>query len=223
MNVLGLLTSLVEGGSRGSTLGNLASSLTSGQNAKIGGIGALAGSILGASGSRTGAVGGAMGGGALAILGSLALKAFQNHQSGGSESVSPKAQLLSGLREPETEEETAEVDAMLLLILKAMINAAKADGNIDDEEMDNIVGKAKEDGMGDDEQKFIMDEINKPMDTEGLIAAVSDPQIAAQVYTASLLAITVDTDEERDYLKTLAEGLGLTENVVNYLHSSLDA
>ncbi len=224
MNAMGLLGSLLQGGSRrssrGNTLEQLAGSMLGGQNTNVAGIGALAGSLL-SGGSKS--VKGALGGGALAMLGSLAFKAYQDSQQNSSnQTMSSKTQLMSGMREPETSEEEAEVQSMVLLILKAMINAAKADGHIDEQEMNKIVGKAKEDGLGDDEQQFIMEEINKPMDTEGLItAAASDSQIGAQLYTASLLAIEVDTDEERNYLKELAAGLGLSDNVVNYLHTTV--
>ncbi len=224
MNAMGLLGSLLQGGSRrssrGNTLEQLAGSMLGGQNTNVAGIGALAGSLL-SGGSKS--VKGALGGGALAMLGSLAFKAYQDSQQNSSnQTMSSKTQLMSGMREPETSEEEAEVQSMVLLILKAMINAAKADGHIDEQEMNKIVGKAKEDGLGDDEQQFIMEEINKPMDTEGLItAAASDSQIGAQLYTASLLAIEVDTDEERNYLNELAAGLGLSDNVVNYLHTTV--
>ncbi len=224
MNVAGLLNSLMKNSSgasrRGNSLEQLAGSFLGGNNANIGGMGALAGSLLGGG---TKSVKGALGGGALAILGSMAFKAFQNNQQqkAGNQQMDSKTQLMAGMREPETPEEEKEVHSMMLLILKAMINAAKADGHIDDDEMNKIVGKAKEDGLSDEEQSFIMEEINKPMDTAGLIAAVSDPQVAAQIYTASLLAIVVDTDEERAYLKELATGLGLSDSVVSYLHSTV--
>lgn len=222
MNAMGLLNSLLQSNTgssrRGNSLEQLAGSFLKGNNANIGGMGALAGSLLG-GGKKS--VTGALGGSALAILGSMAYQAYQNNQKNtATQPMDAKSQLIAGMREPETIEEKQEVDAMVLLILKAMINAAKADGHIDDDEMNKIVGKAKEDGLSDKEQNFIMEEINKPMDTMGLIAAVSNPQMAAQIYTASLLAIEIDTDEERAYLKELANGLGLNENVVNYLHSA---
>ena len=218
MSAMGLLNSLLQGKQGSSSLEQLASSLLSGQNAKMGGIGALAGSLLGGGSSS---VKGAMGGSALAILGSLALNAYQNSQQEDDLQNTSKNELMAGMREPITPEETQEVDFMILLVLKAMINAAKADGHIDTEEMDKIVGKAKENGLSEEEQRFIMEEINKPLNTEALIADISDPQVAAQFYSASLLAINVDSDLEREYLKDLANSLGLSQNVITYLHTSV--
>jgi uncharacterized membrane protein YebE (DUF533 family) len=47
--------------------------------------------------------------------------------------------------------------------------------------------------------------------------------VAAQIYAASLLAIQVDTQEERDYLRVLAGKLGLEPAVVAQLHGALGA
>ena len=218
MSAMGLLNSLLQGKQNSSSLEQLASSLLGGQNAKMGGIGALAGSLLGGGSSS---VKGAMGGSALAILGSLALNAYQHSQQSENLQQSPENELMAGMREPVTPEEIQEVDAMILLILRAMINAAKADGHIDAEEMDKIVGKAKENGLSENEERFIMEEINKPLNTEALVAAISDPQIAAQIYSASLLAINVDSDLEKEYLKNLANSLDLSQNVITYLHTSV--
>jgi uncharacterized membrane protein YebE (DUF533 family) len=49
-----------------------------------------------------------------------------------------------------------------------------------------------------------------PQDIDGLVAAVGgDRQTAAEVLTASMLAIEADTEAEKQYLKDLAERLGL--------------
>ena len=53
--------------------------------------------------------------------------------------------------------------------------------------------------------------------------AARDPIVAAQVYAASLLAIQVDTPAERDYLRGLAQRLGLAPDVVGQLHAALGA
>ena len=61
----------------------------------------------------------------------------------------------------------------------------------------------------------------KPMDTAGLVAAAKGrPELAAQVYAASLLAIEVDTPAERDYLAQLASALDLAPEVTEQLHQS---
>jgi len=102
-----------------------------------------------------------------------------------------------------------------------MINAAKADGRIDEKEMERLVGKLREDGITDEEQRFVMEEMRKPVDTDALVRAVPNEQVAAQIYTASLMAINVDTDAERRYMQELASKLGLNRQVVSYLQHAV--
>jgi len=240
--VLGQMLGSVTGGSTGGSggaggllgsLGNIASSMfgnkqsnaqgsSSGMGTSGAGVlGALAGSLFGGGGSS---VKGALGGGALAMLGSLALQAYKNYNTQGS-SAQPDAasQLMAGLRQPENDQEEQEVQDVAMLTLKAMINAAKADGHVDEQEIQRIAGKLQEGGVTSEEQQFVMEEMKKSLDTDSIVNAVPNPQVGAQIYAASLLAIEVDTDAERSYLEQLANRLGLDSNVVNYLHSAVGA
>jgi len=99
-------------------------------------------------------------------------------------------------------------------VLKAMINAAKADGQIDQGEIQRIVGKLQESGMGKEAQQYVLTEMTKPLEIQALIgAAKGHPTLATQIYAASLLAIEVDTPAEKNYLDQLATGLGLNPEV----------
>lgn len=186
------------GGVLGDVLGSLA-----GNKAAAGGLGALAGALLG-GGKRSAR--GAVGGGGLAVLASLAFSALQK---AGQKPQPPRA-----LFEPETavEQEALEKDAEV--IVKAMINAAKADNRIDEKEIEKIIGKLEEDGLTSEEKDFFMQEARKPMDTDAVIrSAGQNPEMAAQIYAASLLAIEVDTPAERRYMQELASALGLNSQV----------
>ena len=66
-----------------------------------------------------------------------------------------------------------------------------------------------------------MEELRKPMDTEAIVRAAPSPQVAAQIYTASLMAINVDTDAEKRYMQELADKLGLNQQVTAYLHRAV--
>jgi len=95
-----------------------------------------------------------------------------------------------------------------------MINAAKADGQIDQGEMQRIVGELQENGMGKEAQQYVLTEMQKPLNTQSLFAAAKgQPALAAQIYAASLLAIEVDSPAEKNYLDQLAAGLGLKPEV----------
>ena len=64
-------------------------------------------------------------------------------------------------------------------------------------------------------------EMRKPLDIDALVRGASTPQLAAQVYAASLFAIQVDTLAEQEYLRMLAARLGLERSVVESLHHAL--
>jgi uncharacterized membrane protein YebE (DUF533 family) len=207
--------------SAGGSLGDMVSSmLGDSKTMKIGGLGALAGVLLGGG---TKAVKGGLGGGALALLGSLALKAFRGASGQPKEPLQLDAEtkLAAGLRAPENERELNQVQAFAELLVKAMVNAAKADGRIDEGELKRITGNLEKDGISAREQELLDAELRGPMDTDGLVRAVPSPQVAAQVYAASLLAVELDTDAEKKYLAELAGKLGLDANVVRHLHSAV--
>ena len=188
------------GGMLGNVLNDAGRAVGGKRNLAVGGIGALAGALLG-GGSRS--MGGALGGGVMALLGAMAFSALKK----GGQSA---AEVPVGLQEVKTSEEKEELEHDAGLIFKAMINAAKADGQIDQNELNRIVGKLGEMGIDSDAKDYIIAEMQKPMDTDALVnAAAGRPGLGAQIYAASLLAIEVDTPAERDYLHSLGERLGL--------------
>jgi uncharacterized membrane protein YebE (DUF533 family) len=63
-----------------------------------------------------------------------------------------------------------------------------------------------------------MTEMQRPLQTEDLIAAArGNPEIAVEIYGASLMAIDVDTTAEKAYLDGLARGLGLTRDLTDQI------
>jgi uncharacterized membrane protein YebE (DUF533 family) len=112
-----------------------------------------------------------------------------------------------GLLEPQTEADQQVLEQHTELVLKAMINAAKADGRIDEKEVQRIVGKLQEVGADAEDQRYVLTQMQKPLETEKLISAArGQPELAAQIYAASLMAIEVDTSAEKAYLGKLASG-----------------
>jgi uncharacterized membrane protein YebE (DUF533 family) len=159
----------------------------------------------------------------MTLLGSLAMEALQglNRASTGGTPTDTLSNLPLGLRTPTNAAEEHELDAKAQVILKAMINAAKADGQIDVAEQQRILGKLEEVGVDAEALEWVRAEMRQPFDLAGLLRGVSTPQEAAEVYAASLLAIEVDTPAERRYLHQLAQGLGLDEGAVQRLHLTL--
>lgn len=183
----------------------------------IGGLGAIAGALL--SGGAA-AVKGALGGGVLAMLGTMAINALQKRLNIQSSDI--ESGLLSKFLSNEDIASMSSTETEKL-VLSAMINAAKADGQLDQQEMDKILGKASTDGISDDERKFIQGELSKPFDLQKLVSAVPNQVVGAQVYAASLFAIDINTDAEKNYLRNLAQALELDAETIARLHEMTGA
>jgi len=195
-------------------LGDLLGGALGGRAGTGGGLGDLLGGMLGgergASASRgTGSNAG------MALLATIAMAALKNWTS------SQRAQ--AAFSSP-VDDATRQAFATMTgpgteaLILRAMIAAAKADGQVGEDEIERIVGRLAADGLSADEKRFLTEEFRRPLDVAALVAEVPNPAVAAEVYAASLLAIDLDTQAELDYLRQLSRALGLDNETVARLH-----
>ena len=113
-------------------------------------------------------------------------------------------------------------EAVATLLIRAMIAAANADGSVDDDEAAKILDSASQDGMDDEERAFLVRELDQPQTIEQIaMAAGSDVELGEQVYVASLAAVDIDTEQERTYLKKLADRLSLSEERAEQLHARI--
>ena len=92
------------------------------------------------------------------------------------------------------------------LMLRAMIQAAKADGELDEQEKEIILGELGDD-ISDEERAFVQEQLNAPIDVMGL-AADSGTPFKTQIYAASLAAIRLDNTREASYLRQLSHRVG---------------
>lgn len=204
-------------GKAGGLVGDATAAVKSGNPLAVGGLAALAGALLGGGGD---AVKGALGGGLLAVLGGLAMNVLKNQGAVGQGQSLAAAPPL-GLRAPQSAGEEAVLEQRALVLIRAMVSAAKADGEIDAAERGRIAGRVKESGAGAEALEFLMAEMARPLDVPALVAQVRGPEEAVEVYAASLLAIEVDTDAERQYLNQLGRSLGLDLATLGEIHRAL--
>jgi uncharacterized membrane protein YebE (DUF533 family) len=108
-----------------------------------------------------------------------------------------------------------------VLLIRAMIAAANADGVIDGEERNRILKKLETVDLSNQEHSFIVKELLSPAGLKDIVTQVKSPEMAKMVYTVSLLSIEVDTDAERAYMKTLAQELSLNESDLNDIYRTL--
>ena len=103
-----------------------------------------------------------------------------------------------------------------------MIAAAKADGHVDAAEQANIFAAMDKLDLDRDDKAFVMDELRAPLDVDAVAREARNPEQAAEIYTASLLAIDVDHPAERGYLAMLAARLNLDDALVQHLHATVE-
>jgi len=106
------------------------------------------------------------------------------------------------------------------VLIRSMINAAKADGRVDDAEQQKILGR-----LGDvsaQESAFVRRELSAKLDVQAFINSVPRG-FEQQVYIMSLMAIDLDTNQEAQYLHQLAQGMNLSNDLCDQIHDKLGA
>lgn len=180
-------------------------------------IGALAGAVAGGGAAGKGGLGDLLGG-LLQGQGGAAQAGTPGRASAPGGSFSDILnQALSNAGEPDVPP-TPEQDVAAALMLRAMIQAAKSDGKIDENEKRKLLGK-----LGDAtqaEMDFVNKELAAPVDPDGLARQVP-AGLGPQVYAFSVLAIDLDSPNEAKYLDRLAKGLKMSPQQVNAVHQQL--
>jgi uncharacterized membrane protein YebE (DUF533 family) len=166
--------------------------------------------------------------GGLAAVGGLAWKAYQGYRQGQPENASAVAARDSSatpgapagapeLLPPPVAQDGDGPEAMLLV--RAMIAAAMADGHMDGGEQERIFAEVNRLDLSAEEKAMLFDELRRPLPIDELARRASDPRIGAEVYAASLLAIDENRPEGRQYLDRLAGRLALPAMLVEALHA----
>ena len=210
-----LLGSLAGGGQSGGGLGDLLGSLAGGrqqpQQQQGGGIGDLLGGLLG-GGGQSGGMGGAGGLGGL-LSGALTKYAQNQNSTAPNPRVEDSDLLPMGLDQREATDQAT-------LIIRAMINAAKSDGSIDEAEQDKVVGKLGD--VSQAEADFVRNEFRQPLDAAAFVRSIPRG-MEQQIYAVSLMAIDLDHNKEAKYLDELARGLNIQPKLANQIHEQLGA
>ncbi|EJZ56731.1 hypothetical protein I1A_001042 [Pseudomonas fluorescens R124] len=223
MNTRGLLDQLLKSGQ--DLLQNKAGGAQN--KSAAGGLGGLLGGTSGAGalgGLLSGAGGGALAAGAmglllgskkarkvggkvavyggLAALGVLAYKAYGNWNAQKGTAPQTEPQTLDRLPPAQAEQHSQA-------ILKALVAAAKADGHIDDRERQLIEGEFTRLDNDQELQHWLHAELNKPLDPADVARAAGTPEMAAEMYIASVMLVDEESFMEKAYLEELAKQLKL--------------
>ena len=193
------------------------------KGAAAGGVLAL---LLGSRGGRR--IGGsALKLGSMAALGMLAWKTYNDWQASqqaaapagaagapagsGTAVVSPYAPPLA-LPAPQAE-------AHGRVLLKAMIAAAKSDGHLDERERQLVEAELTRSEADPAVRAWVEAELRRPVEPADVAAGATTPELAAEVYLASLLVVDETGTMERAYLDALARELRLDDGLRRQLEA----
>ena len=157
--------------------------------------------------------------GGLAAVGGLAWKAYRGYQASKTLTDASEDLTAGGLQEQRLPLTAVPgpgpaQESRGLLLIRAMISAAMADGHISAEEQTRIFRRLAELDLRDHEKSLILDELRHPARAEQLVEQCTDLTMGAEVYAASLLAIDRSCPAGRVYLENLAEQLALPPALV---------
>lgn len=148
--------------------------------------------------------------GGLAALGAMAYGAYKKSQGEGD----PFAD--GGTID---QADGAEADRRARTLLRVMIMAARADGEIDPAEramLDEKLGP-----LGEDAQAFFLDEMMRPVDPKAIAPEVESPQEAREVYAAAAIICAHRSSKEQDFLWALADALQIPPEVRNAIDADV--
>lgn len=152
--------------------------------------------------------------GGLAALGVLAYKAYGNWQANQGTAPQTEPQTIDRVPAPQVEQHSQA-------ILKALVAAAKADGHVDERERQLIDGELNKLNGDPGLRQWLQAELNKPLDPAEVARAATTPEIAAEMYIASLILVDEEHFMERAYLEELAKQLKLDPGLKTELEAQV--
>ena len=177
-------------------------------------VGDILGGLFGGSGKGN-MLAGLIKGGGLAAVASVAfnaLKSFENHVDSANSKID-----LTGIGQTGSEHN----GDFALTLVRAMIEAAKADGRVDDKERELIQAKIAHSGLDEKTVAFLKDELNKPVDIDNLISNVNTDEQKAELYVASRMTLDPNNTKNNEYLDNLMQKLGLPESLKQHIEQAI--
>ncbi|HEY8509863.1 MAG TPA: DUF533 domain-containing protein, partial [Steroidobacteraceae bacterium] len=167
--------------SAGQTARGRLDAMTGSQGFATGAVaGGLLGLLIGSKKVRKMA-GGALGYGGAAVLGALAYRAYQNYrQQQAAHTITPaEISDVSATQLPHTQP-AAGGGSFELVLIEAMVAAAKADGHIDAEEQRRLFSEVERLGLDAESKACVFDLLAKPVDLSKIASSATTPEQASE-------------------------------------------
>lgn len=177
-------------------------------------VGNFLGSLLGGA-EKGNMLAGLIKGGGLAAVASVAfnaLKSFESHVDPANSKID-----LTEIGHTGSDHNSD----FALILVRAMIEAAKADGRVDDKERELIKQKIASSGLDEKTVAFLTDELNKPVDIDNLVSNVSTDEQKAELYVASRMTLDPNNAKNSEYLDNLLQKLGLPDSLKQHIEQAI--
>lgn len=193
-------------------------------------VGGVLGLLMGSKRGR-GMGGTALKYGGVAALGALAWKVYQEHQA---RQTSGQAGQPSTILQRPTIDITPAPSSFAALqprqledhsraMLKALISAAKSDGHMDERERGLVHAELQRSEADVSTRAWVDAELARPVEPAEVAALATGPEMAAEIYLASLLVVDQTSTMERAYLDALARELRLAPTLKTDLEARASA
>ena len=150
--------------------------------------------------------------GTAAALGAVAWRAYQDwqaRQAAGAAAGAPAAAVAPAAPKAFAQLPAPQVETHSQAMLKAMIAAAKADGHMDERERELVEAELHRLEADPSMRAWVDAELRRPVEPAEVAAVSAGPEMAAEIYLASVLVVDETTTMERAYLDALATALKL--------------
>lgn len=165
-----------------------------------------------------------------AVIGGLAWKAYEQYRAAEANapgSTADDAQWHDIPRDAFLPVSAAPAARRDLLVLRAMITAAYADGHVDTDERVRVYQRIEALELGQAEKGLLMEEISQPLELYQLVQQVPSGAFATEVYLAAALVADTPSRAHRParqlFLRELAEQLALPRDLVRALQQQASA
>jgi len=178
--------------------------------------------------------------GALAVVGGMAWKAYKSYSEkqaqdrafnqgnyayeGDDLKASPSFDYSPSNMQEERFDEVVEASNSQgqMLLLRAMVAAAHADGHIDSTERMKIFDQVESMDLSTEDKASLFDEMRSPRTIEQITQDVPNAEAASEVYAASAMAIDMNAIDSRVYLNKLAAMLCIPTQLQDELESTIE-
>lgn len=109
-----------------------------------------------------------------------------------------------------------------LILVKAMIAASRADGQMDVSESQTIFKQIKSFNLSPDEETLLIHQMSQTINMDELVDSATSIEVASEIYAVSVMAMNEINEAERNYLTMLSTRLQLPHELKSQIEHEIN-